>query len=115
MVKQLEFWLEGIIEDDPIPEEIDILLFKVHKNGLYKYLELNGYEKEINNNSVTYYPLEAQFFNCKELAQLGDNLFYIRAKNIIEEAFSSSVLQQQLKGRKIFFQYGDRIDFLFRV
>lgn len=115
MVKQLEFWLEGIIEDDPIPDEIDIVLFKVNINGLYKYLELKGYEKEISNNTVPYNPLEAQFFNCKELASLSDKVFYIRAKNIIEEAFSSSVLQQQLKGRRVFFQYGDKIEFLFRV
>ena len=62
MVNEFIFWLEGIVEDDPLPEEVNVIIFKTNFNGEYKYIELLGYEQEVNENSLSYRTLEMQFF-----------------------------------------------------
>ena len=115
MVKKFTFWLEGLIEDDPLPAEITHILFNSRHNGNYKYIELLGYEKEINQNALAYYPLEAQLFFCNEIAKLNDNGFEYEVKYLIEECFSSRILKNQFKNKKIYFKYKEKINFLFKV
>lgn len=115
MVAKFTFWLEGLIEDDPLPCEIDIIVFNTRQNGKYKYIECIGYEQEINSNSLAYYPLEAQCFLCGELAGLDNKNFCFECEYIIEEAFSSKILKQQFKNINIFFKYEDNIKLLFKV
>lgn len=115
MVKKLTYWLESIFEDDPLPPEIHILLFNTVCNGNYKYLTIKGYEKEINLNAITFMPLENQFFDCLELAKLHEEVFCYRAKVIIEEAFDSKTLQNELKNVKIYFAFNNRVEYLFSV
>ena len=105
MINKLIFWLEGITEDTPLTDEIDIIVFKINVNGNYKFLELIGLEKQTNLNQMLFSPLEAQFFNIKQLFCKDENVFLYRIKNIIEEAFSSEILKQQFYKRKIYLLY----------
>lgn len=114
MVVKFTSWLEGLIEDDPLPYEINIIVFNIRQNGRYRYLECIGYEQEINQNSVAYYPLEAQCFLCHELAKLDDRIWF-ECEYIIEESFSSKILKQQFKNKKIYLKYKEKIKFLFKV
>jgi len=114
VVDEFIFWLESIVEDDPLPEEIDVILFKTNFNGKYKYLELLGYQTQINENSLSYRTPEMQFFKSKELAKLNDITFYNRCKYLIEECFSSGILKQQFSGKKIYFHFKN-IEFLFKI
>ncbi|MBE7082289.1 MAG: hypothetical protein E7378_01230 [Clostridiales bacterium] len=115
MVKQFTFWLEGIFEDDPLPDEIDTLVFNVRHNGAYKYVELKGYEKKFIANANFYYPLEAQFFGNKQLAKQSEGLFEYNVKLCIEECFASANLKQQCHNRNVYFSNGDKLEFLFKV
>ena len=83
MVEQFIFWLLGIIEDDPLPDEVECILFNTRINGNYKYIELKGYEKEPNINAVSFSPLEAQFFYSFTLAKMQNENFVYNAKYII--------------------------------
>jgi len=114
MVNRFTFWLEGIVEDDPLPTEIKNIVFVVKHNGKYKYLEMQGYEKEISPNAIFYRPLEAEFFSLKELSLDGENLFEYKVKTLIDEAFFSPSLKQQFAGRKIYF-LNRNLQFLFIV
>lgn len=115
MVKKFAFWLEGIFEDDPLPIEINVLVFLKKQKGLYNYLELQGFEKEYNENSIAFNPLEAQFFNCKELSSLDDINFDIKVQKIIDDAFLNITLKKQLKNTKIFYKNEKKLIYLFKI
>ena len=115
MVEKFVFWLSSIIEDDPIPSEIKNIVFNVVKNGEYKYLQLIGYEKYISNNSMCFMPLEAYYFDCKELAKLSDENFYLKSKYIIEEAFSNIILKNEFKNLNIYIKFNNKLELLFNV
>lgn len=115
MVKLFTSWLEGLVEDAPLLEEIDIVVFNTRFNGEYKYLELKGYEKYISGNAITFSPLEAQFFNCAKLSKMKEFEFCFNAKYLIEEAFSSSLLKREFNNRKIYFKYKQKIEYLFDI
>lgn len=115
MIKKLQDWIEGIFEDDAIPEEITTIVFNIVENGKFKYLELKGYEGCIDANKISFFPLEAQFFCCKDLLINEDNLFLYRIKTSIEEAFSSATLEYLLKNRKVYLKYNQNINYLFTV
>ena len=67
MKNEIAYWLKQIVEDDPLPCEIDVIVFKISFNGLYKYIELLGFEKEADFSQIAYMPLEAQGFKINEL------------------------------------------------
>lgn len=115
MVEQFVFWLLGIIEDDPLPDEVKCILFNTRINGNYKYIELKGYEKEPNINAVAFSPLEAQFFYSFTLAKMQNENFVYNAKYIINEAFSNKELKYIFKKCKIYFKYLNNINYLFTV
>lgn len=115
MVENFKLWLEGLLEDDPVPEEIDILLFNIKSNGEYKFIELIGYENQINSNAITYYPLESQFYWNHALAKQDNKTFIFEVKYIIEEAFASLILKTQLKNKKIYLKCNNEINYLFKV
>jgi len=114
MTDKLAFWLEGIVEDDPLPDEINIIVFKLNFNGNYKYLEVIGLENELNLNGETYRPLEAQFFSLKDIMQKKDATLIFLLKTAIDDAFSSPILKQQYKKRKIYL-YINLFEFMFEV
>ncbi len=102
------------MEDEPIPYEIKIIVFKVSKNGEYKNIEMLGFESIDLMSKVPYRPLEAQFFWCHDLSKLNEQKFIYNLGAIIEEAFTSNILKQQFKARKIYMQY-ESLEFLFEV
>lgn len=114
MIKAFTFWLEGLIEDDPLPDEIDVIVFKINFNGKYKYLSLLGLEKQPNFNQVPYMPLEAQGFIINDLLKASEKVLLYKIKELIDEAFSSQVLKQQFKNRKIYLFY-KTLEFLFKI
>ena len=115
MVNKFTFWLESIVEDDPLPDEINSILFKVDKNGGYKFIKLLGYSGVPNVNKIAYFPLEAQFFLDHTLAKQPTDKFLFNAKYIIEECFNSLILKKQFKGKKIYFQFNNVVEYLFKI
>ena len=100
------FWLLSIVEDDPIPYEINHIVFVINQDNS---ITMGGCEQKPNlNNMFDYYPLEAQYFYLK-------NLSYLQIKNLIDESFSNEELKFQFKKRKIYCSYFDNIEFLFCV
>ena len=115
MVKIFQDWLMQIVEDDPLPDEIDHVLFSIKQNGKYKFVYIKGYEKKIDVNAIAYFPLEAQFFKCRELAVLDENIIFERVKYLIDESFSSLILKQQIKNKKIYLEFKNNFEYLFKV
>lgn len=115
MLEKFIFWVESIFEDDPLPDEISIIVFNTIKNGKYKYLELRGYEKPLSFNNIFFRPLEAECFYCNDLARLKDDLFKVRVKWLIEECFVSKMLKYELKNVEIYFNFDENLEFLFVV
>ncbi len=63
--KDFVCWLNGLIEDDPIPYEISSLVFFVNNHA---EIGMSGTEtKQVKNIDYNFYfPLEAQYFYCIE-------------------------------------------------
>ena len=87
MVDEFVFWLKSISDDNPIPDEIDCIVFIVKAKGKYAYLELNGYEGKPDFYKICYRPLEAQFFHSKNFNNISTKILNYRIKNLIEDAF----------------------------
>lgn len=114
MVKEFAFWLESIVEDDPLADEVDVIVFKVNQNGGYYYLEMFGFEKEPNFCKESFRPLEAQHFNITKLKNINETLFEFRIKTMIDEAFNSQILKREFFKRQIFLWF-NKLEFLFLV
>lgn len=118
MIEDFISWLEGIVEDDPIPYEIKHICFIYTCYDKSFSLEVGGTELKPNlNNIFDYYPLEAQFFNCKQLNSIQNKEHYIKLiKYIIDESFSSDFLRQQYKSKHIYLsEMGKNPEFLFDI
>lgn len=114
MTQELAFWIEGIVEDDPLGDEIKNIVFNIIGNN-YKHLEMLGYEGEPCENALVYRPLEAQFFNCNKLLKFSDEIFFNKIEYYIQEAFGSDILKQQFKNRKIYLKFKNNLKLLFVV
>lgn len=115
MVEKFIFWLKSVFEEMPLPDEIKHIVFKVNYAGKFKFVELNGYEQYPNDNIDFFRPLEAQYFNCNELAKMEDNLFEYNLKYLIEECFSNKLIAFILKGRTIFLHFNNKLELLFKA
>lgn len=118
IIEQFIFWLESIVEDDPIPYEIQYVSFVYTKINSSFVLCVGGNEFKPNTNNIyDYFPLEAQYFNCPNLNSIKDELYYANLiKTCIDESFSSCILKQQFKNKLIYFgEYGKNLKFLFKV
>jgi hypothetical protein len=62
-------WLIEIEEDDPLPYEINFVMFVLVKKGVHYEVFFTGHETLFKNTIIAgpYYPLEAQYFNYKNL------------------------------------------------
>lgn len=112
MLQKFKFWLAGILEDDPVPDEIKFIVFKINSNGEFLYLEMLGLE-ELNLNLVCYRPLEAEFFSLKELSYKDQKVVIYRLKTLIEDAFDADI-SEQLAHKKVYL-YIDDFEFMFNV
>ncbi len=115
MIDKFTFWLEGIVEDDPLLDEVKNIVFWVSTNGKYKYLELRGYEEPLTISSLFFRPLEAEFFDISKLFHSDSKVFSYRLKSMIEEAFLSGILKQQYHKRKIYLWHENSLTFLFKA
>ena len=106
MLEKFKFWVSGILEDDPLPDEIKYIIFKVCVNGKFVYLEMLGLEV-LNMNSNLYRPLEAQFFNLKQLYHPSNDVLIYRLTNLIEEMLDDKVINQQFNKRKVYLFYNE--------
>lgn len=115
MIKAFAFWLESIVEDDPLPDEVENIMFLVKENGEFKYLEFRGYEKGLNINSIFFRPLEAEFFSIMGLYHKNQKVFLNRLKLIIDEVFFNEELKIQFKNRNIYLMQEDILEYLFTI
>ena len=80
-------WVTGVFEDDPLPHEVNYLLFILDRKGKYYNLEFSGHERvdTLINYSGFYYPQEAQGFMCKEFLslQLSPNSIFDYVKQLL--------------------------------
>ena len=115
MVKKFIFWLNSIFEASPLPDEIKYIVFKVNFAGKFKFVEMFGYELFPNENLDCFRHLEAQYFNCTELAKMEDNKFLFNLKYLIEECLSDEVISFILKGKSIFLYFNNKLELLFKA
>ncbi len=107
MTEDLKFWLEQIVEDDPIPYEIKYIIFSYTFDGVITLCMGGTEQKPTQNNMFDFFPLEAQFFDCKELARINDRSFFERLfENSLDECFCDKYLKNQFKGKKIYLYNG---------
>lgn len=118
MINNFQYWLESIVEDNPIPYEIKHICFICSQNGKILTLSMGGCElKPTQNNMFDYYPLEAQFYFDRKLFKITNQEYYKKlVKDIIDESFSSYYLKYQFNGKSIYFGTlnGD-LEFLFSL
>ena len=118
IIENFSFWLESIVEDDPIPYEIKNISFVYTKTNSCFVLCMGGTEFKPNQNNIfDFFPLEAQFFYFTELNKIEDENYYKNLiKTCIDESFSSSYLKEQYNKKYIYFgEYGKKLEFLFQV
>ncbi len=118
IIKNFSFWLESIVEDDPIPYEIENISFVYTKTNSCFVLCMGGTEFKPNQNNIfDFFPLEAQFFYFIQLNKIKDENYYKNLiKTCIDESFSSSYLKEQYNKKYIYFgEYGKKLEFLFQV
>ena len=112
MLQKFKFWIAGILEDEPVPDEIKFIVFKINSNGEFLYLEMLGLE-ELNLNLVCYRPLEAEFFSLKGLNHKNNKVIIYRLKMLIEDAFDADISEQL--AHKMVYLYIDDFEFMFKV
>lgn len=61
--EKLYCWICGILEDDPLPDEVKFVYFCIVEDKRGYHLELRGSEIK-NCQYFEYRPLEAQYFFC---------------------------------------------------
>lgn len=115
MTDEIMFWLEEIVEDDPLPYEIKHITFLYTKQNGCISLCMGGTEqKPTLCNMFDYFPLEAQYFDLKELATSNEQYFVKLMCYFISEAFSNDYLKLQFNAKKIYFgKVGTKPKFLF--
>lgn len=86
-------WLFGIIEDDPIPQEIKYLTFIISVYPDRCELAVTGSEEKLEICQPNfYYPLEAQcFYNTAyfNLRPLGRKVILDKTKSLIQRCFQA--------------------------
>lgn len=74
--KNFYYWLAGIQEDDPLPFEIKNIYFIVEFNQNDIVVSYSADDKNLQYFDYgTYFPLEAQYFFCRELSKLLKQFF----------------------------------------
>ena len=77
MINEIESWLTGLVEDDPIPYEIKhMIFFYTNANNCF-VLKMGGFEilpKKVYEPD--FFPLEAQFVFHRELLKIKDNHYF---------------------------------------
>lgn len=89
---QFVSWLLNIEEDDQMPYEINYLCLNFSFKNNSINLSISGHERQpkiIYNGS--YFPLEAQFFNCELLNAFVNRGFDIKAKESLFDIFLNFV------------------------
>ena len=90
--EQLSAYLEGLFEDDPLPDEIKYVYFQIKNDRIGYHLEIKGSEIK-NTEYFGYNPLEGQYY------------FYAYPKDkvaFIEELILAVKNLSLFKGRKVF-------------
>ena len=118
MISDFTHWLEGIVEDDPVPYEVKNICFVYTQTNNCFSLFMGGTENYPTlNNMFDYFPLEAQYYNFNELYKIKDlHHFTKMCKYLIDECFSSVVLKTQFAQKRIFWgEYGAKPELLFNL
>ena len=113
MVKDFIFWLTSIAEENPIPDEVDCILFIASSQDGYCFLQMNGFEGVPDEHKNCFRPLEAQFFYSKELQNISEKILKYRIKYAIEEAFFDKNLKYEYKNKKIYLMLNKNMEYLF--
>ncbi len=104
-----------MVEDTPIPEEVNCILFVVTANGEYKSVQMLGYEERVDLSKIAFNPLEAEFVFLHDFAKKESAQFEYNLKLLIEESFCANTLKKEFKNKKIYYMYKNKIMFLFKV
>lgn len=116
MIEELIFWVTGIVEDNPIPYEVKHIVFCYTLTNNCFIVFMGGCEqKPLQENMFDYFPLEAQYFDSKQLYSIKDESYFVKLfPKVIDEAFSDEFLTSQFNDKKIYFsKYGNLPKYLF--
>lgn len=99
MNSEFVFWVLGVLEDEPIPYEIQNIYFCLHRENGNIFLSFGGNEKtEKIVFNFEYYPLEAQFFKVEN--QYTFSLFTLR--KLLENAFRNPYFFDAFLNKTVF-------------
>lgn len=115
MVEEINRWLSGMLEENPIPFEINHLVFDIYFSTKYSYLTLSGYEGKIDKNAIIYFPLEAQFFTSLDMKSISKKVLLFRLREALYACFDDIFLKNEFKNKKIYLSCGGIIEYLFTV
>lgn len=100
MKDEFVFWVLGVLEDDPIPYEVDDIYFCLHRENGNIFLSFGGNEKkEKRIFNFEYYPLEAQFFKIEN--QNTFSLFSLR--KLLEYAQENPTFLEAFRDKNLYF------------
>lgn len=108
MLQEFIDWIVGLIEDDPIPYEIEYLIFCLDKSNDFEHIMFAGNEKlEKCFLNFEYFPLEAQFFNVYKFKK---NFSLFDLRKLIENALHFKNFKKIVENKKIIYGiYGENV------
>lgn len=104
MPEDFVFWIKSIVEDDPIPYEIEHIYFALSLKNKISSLSLGGRELETEIiGNFEYYPLEAQFFFNQTFNNITDPyLAKLAVKELLDYALKDSEIKKIFKNKKLY-------------
>lgn len=104
MPEDFVFWIKSIVEDDPIPYEINHLYFALSLKNKIASLSLGG--RELGNEIIgdfEYFPLEAQFFSNQTFNNIIDSyLAKLAVKELLDYALDDPEIRKTFKNKNIY-------------
>lgn len=94
------FWLEGLIQDDPIPFEINSLVFFINSHF---EIGFSGTEKQ-NVQKIDhemFFPLEAEFFYCPNLTKKFEEISEKVRLNMVKTSNHENKIIKTIKRKKL--------------
>lgn len=104
MPEDFVFWIKSIVEDDPIPYEIDHLYFALSMKNKIASLCLGGREQNSEIiDDFEYFPLEAQFFFNRTFNNITDAyLAKLAIKQLLDYALDDVEIRKIFKNKKVY-------------
>ncbi len=97
-------WLNGLIEDDPIPYEIKSLVFYISSNNEIGFSGTEQTDVKIVDKFF-FHPLEAQYFFCPKLYSILFEITKEQKLNFLKSLLEKLKLNKNFAGFNLFYGF----------